>query len=123
MQRLIILLVGILFGISAYSQTAEEQILGKWTNPDETRVIEFVQNGDFYEAIIRESDEADFLGKKQITGLKYHKNGTYKDGTVHVLQKNRELDCTANLLSTAELELKVSFGFMSKSAVWTRVEN
>ncbi|AEL26217.1 Protein of unknown function DUF2147 [Cyclobacterium marinum DSM 745] len=123
MQKVIFLLVGFLFGISAYAQNAEEILLGKWTNPDETRVIEFVQNGGFYEAIILKSDDTSFEGRKQITHLKYHKNGIYKDGMVHVFKKDRTLACKANLLSIDELELSVSFGFMSKSAVWTRVEN
>ncbi|MEP2276351.1 MAG: DUF2147 domain-containing protein [Reichenbachiella sp.] len=123
MQRLILLVAGVLLGINAYAQTTEDKILGKWTNPDKSRVIEFVKNGDNYEAIIRESDEASFVGKKQITNLSFEKDGAYEDGTVHILQRNKTADCTTHLLSIDELELKVSFGLMSKSVIWTRVDN
>lgn len=120
---MIFLLAGVLFGISTYAQTSEDRILGKWTNSDQTQLIEFIENGSTYEAIILESDEASLVGKKQITHLKFHKNKKYKGGTVHILRKNRTANCSANLLSEDELELKVSFGLLSKSAIWTRVKN
>jgi uncharacterized protein (DUF2147 family) len=103
------------------TQNINDKLLGQWTNDDQNRVLEFVKNGSAYDAIIREADLPSHIGQKQITSLKHKKENYYKGGTLHILQKDRTAKCTAKLLSENQLELKVSMGLISKSAVWTRV--
>lgn len=123
MQKLFFLMVSMLLGTSIYAQSSNDQILGKWTNEDKSRVIEFVKNGSFYDAVIIKAENSSYIGKKQISNLKFDKNNAYKGGTLHVYQKGRTANCSAKLVSSTKLELKASSGMMSKSQVWTKVAN
>lgn len=116
-------MVSILLGTSIDAQSSNDQILGKWTNEDKSRVIEFVKNGSSYDAVIIKAENASYIGKKQITNLKSDKNNAYKGGTLHVYQKEKTANCSAKLVSRTKLELKASVGIMSKSQVWTKVAN
>lgn len=116
-------MVSILLGTSIYAQASNDQILGKWTNEDKSRVIEFVKNGSYYDAVIIRSVNVSYIGKKQITNLKSDKDNAYKGGTLHVYQKGKTASCSAKLVNGTKLELKASNGFMYKSQVWTKVTN
>ena len=121
MKNSILLLIGIAMTLNLYAKDPYKAILGKWTIEDQNHVIEFVKSGSEYEAIVVEARDPSFIGKKQITSLKHKKGDSYKDGTLHNLQKGRTAKCSAELISDTELELKVSIGFMTKKQVWTRV--
>lgn len=116
-------MVSILLGTSIYAQGSNDQILGKWTNEDKSRVIEFVKNGSYYDAVIIKSENASYIGKKQITNLKFAKNNAYIGGILHVYQKGKTANCSAKLVSSTKLDLKASIGIMAKSQVWTKVAN
>lgn len=116
----LILFITSLFVTAANAQTNSEAILGKWTNEDRTRVIEFVKTGDGYEAIIKEAADRNLIGQKQITGLRYNNNGY--SGTLHLPKKGKTFPCTAHIEDNGKLELSARVGFMSKSQTWTRVK-
>lgn len=106
---------------AAYAQTATtaDGIVGKWTNEDKTRILEFVKNGTTYEAVIVQAPDQQMVGKKQITGLQYA-NGSYT-GSVYLPKKNKTLPCTIKLKNATTLELSAKAGFMSKTQTWTRI--
>lgn len=105
---------------TAKAQTKADDILGKWTNDDKTRVLEFVKNGSIYEAVIKEAPDNSLIGKKQITNLSFS-NSSYK-GTVHIPKKGKSFPCTVAIKSNGTMELTAKAGFMSKSQIWTRVK-
>lgn len=115
---LLLLLTG--FIQEGKAQTANaDTLLGKWTNEDRTRIIEFVKNGNVYEAIIRQAPDQDLIGQKQITKLLFN-NGLYK-GEVYLPKRGKNLPCTLRITSTGNLELAAKAGFVSRSQVWSRV--
>lgn len=113
---LLIFAVGLL--TTAYAQTNGDTILGKWTNEDKTRVLEFVKAGTGYDAIIREAPDQDLIGKKQLTRMAYSK-GIYT-GNVLLPKKGKSYPCTLKMKADSTMELTAKAGFMSKSQVWTR---
>lgn len=121
MQKMILMLTGLLFSLNIFAQTTNDKILGKWTNEDKTRIVEFVKNGDAYDAIIRQADDNSIVGKKQITGLKANSTTSFVNGTVHVIKKGKTAKCTATLSGDNKLYLKASYGMMSKSQTWTKL--
>lgn len=121
MQNLLFIFLHTLLGFSAFSQHPQDQILGFWTNEDHTRVIEFVKNDNNYDAIIKKAEPESLIGMKQITSLKYKKANAYTDGTLHIIQKDKTVDCSVKIINNSQLELKVVYGFMSKSQVFTKM--
>ncbi|PWG81507.1 DUF2147 domain-containing protein [Pararcticibacter amylolyticus] len=122
MQKMIILTVSLFIGFCVFAQTDNDKILGKWTNEDKSRVIEFVKNGDAYDAIIRQANDESLAGKKQITSLQKDGINTFKNGTVHVLKKSKTARCTAKLVNDDKLEITATFGMMSRKQTWSRVK-
>lgn len=104
----------------AKAQSNSDDILGKWTNEDKTRVLEFVKTGSDYEAVIKEAPDKTLVGKKQITGLK-HNNGSYK-GSLYLPKRGKILPCTLTIKSDSSLQLSAKAGFMSQSQTWTKVK-
>lgn len=111
----------IILGISMKAQTSGDGILGKWTNEDKTRVIEFVKNGTSYDAIIRKAENGSAIGKKQISGLKPNGENNYVNGTVYLIKKSKTASCSAQITKDNLLNIKASYGMMSKTQVWTRL--
>jgi uncharacterized protein (DUF2147 family) len=104
-----------------YAQNGAEKILGKWTNEDKTRVIEFVQNGNTYDAIIREAADKNMIGQKQITGLRSVNDVDFSDGTVFIIKKGKTAKCTATRKGEHTLQIHASYGMMSKTQIWTKL--
>jgi pimeloyl-CoA synthetase len=96
----------------------DNDLSGKWINEDKTRVLEFTQNSGIYEAIIVKAEDNALIGKKQITGLK--KEGTNYKGTLHVIRKNKDMDCIVTIINNNTIEIKGSYGFISKAQKWYR---
>lgn len=119
--RVIFPLVFILLGMNMKAQTSEDKLLGKWTNEEKTRVVEFVKNGNYYDAIIRKSEDASLIGKKQIGGLKPSGKSNYTNGTVYIIKKGKTASCSAQILKDGLLSIKASYGMISKTQVWTRL--
>ena len=121
MQKIILMVTGLLFSLNIFAQTTHDKILGKWINEDKTRIIEFVKSGDAYDAIIRKAEDNSIVGKKQITALKATGTASFVDGTLHIIKKGKTAKCTASLSGDTKLYLKASYGVMSKSQTWTKL--
>lgn len=119
--KILFALALVVFGMSMKAQTSGDKILGKWTNEDKTRVIEFVKNGTSYDAIIRKAENGSVIGKKQISGLKPSGENNYVNGTVYIIKKSRTASCSAQITKDDLLNIKASYGMMSKTQVWTRL--
>lgn len=119
--RVIFPLIFILLSMNMKAQTSEDKLLGKWTNEGKTRVVEFVKNGTSYDAIIRKAEDAGLIGKKQISGLKSSGKDSYTDGTVYIIKKGKTASCSAQITKDGLLNIKASYGMMSKTQVWTRL--
>lgn len=117
---LVILLLWSGFFQETYAQSVQaDTLLGKWTNDDRTRIIEFVKKGNVYEAVIKEAPDQELVGQKQITNLIFN-NGVYK-GEVYLPKRGKRLPCTLRITSTGNLELSAKAGFMNRSQLWSRV--
>lgn len=101
------------------AHTNADSILGKWTNEDNNRVLEFIKTGSSYEAVVKEAPDKNLIGKKQITGLIY-KNGTYK-GSVYLPKRGKTFPCTLTVKSDGSLQLAAKAGFMTQVQIWRRV--
>lgn len=121
MLKIVILLFTLLIGAGAYAQSTKD-IVGKWTNEDQTRILEFVKNGETYEVIVRKSPKNEFFGKKQITGLVPDGTQAFKNGTLQIFKKNKKMDCTVKFLEADVIEIAASLGFFNKTGKWTKVE-
>lgn len=121
MQFILILFSTILLTVQSPSQPSHDKILGTWGSEEQSRTIEFIRNGDTYDAIIRSAGDAGLVGQKQITGLKAGGENAFKNGTLHIIKKQRTAGCSARLVDDQTLELKASLGFLSKSQTWTRL--
>lgn len=121
MQKILLMAAGLLFSLNVLAQTTNDKILGKWTNEDKTRIIEFVKSGDAYDAIIRKAEDNSLVGKKQITALKATGTTSFSDGTLHIIKKGKTAKCTASLSGDTTLYIKGSYGMMSKSITWTKL--
>ena len=106
--------------LTATAQTNADDILGKWTNKDKTRVLEFVKSGNSYEAIIQEAPDKQLLGKKQLINLQY-KSGTYQ-GSLYLPKHGKTLPCTIILNSNGTITLSAKSGFISQSQTWTKIK-
>jgi len=103
-----------------FAQTDADAILGRWTNEDNTRVIEFVKTGNGYNAVIKEAPDKSVIGKNQLTGVVFS-NGNY-NGNVHLPKKGKSYPCTIKIKSDGTMELTAKAGFMSKTQSWVRVQ-
>ncbi|WP_312901914.1 DUF2147 domain-containing protein [Chryseobacterium taichungense] len=119
--RIIFPLVFLILGMHVKAQTSQDKLIGKWTNEEKTRVIEFVKNGNYYDAIIRKAEDNNVIGKKQISGLKPAGNGNYTNGTVYIIKKGKTASCSAQITKDDLLNIKASYGMMSKTQVWKRL--
>lgn len=104
---------------SADAQTKGDSILGRWTDEDRTRVLEFQKVGDYYEAIIKDAPDKTLIGQKRIVDLKYS-GGAY-NGLVYLPNRGRTLRCKLTIDSEGHLRLTAKSGFMSQSQTWSRV--
>lgn len=123
--RLVTFLMAIFLGntITNYAQTAStkaDSILGKWTNEDKTKIIEFLKNGNTYEAIVRKAEKSESIGKKMITELVLR--GKEYNGKVYIPKTKKIYDCNIIFLNPKTIELTAKSGFMSQSRQWTKME-
>ncbi|HTN45817.1 MAG TPA: DUF2147 domain-containing protein [Flavipsychrobacter sp.] len=116
---LVALLVSALF-VPAKAQSGADTILGKWTNEDKTRVIEFIKSGSVYNAVIRKAPDQSVVGKNQLANLSY-RDGNY-NGNVLLPKKGKSYPCTLRMKDDGTMEMTAKAGFMTKSQVWTKVK-
>lgn len=122
MYKYFLIMLGTFLVISPFAQDNEDKILGKWSLEEHNHVIEFVKNGSIYEGFIREAEHPSVINVKQISSLKYDTDKSYKDGTFYVIRKDRKVNCSAVLVNDTLMELKVKFGPMSNTLLWTRLK-
>jgi len=118
----LLLMATLLFSMRMKAKAPEnaESILGKWTNEEKTRVLEFSKKGNSYEAVIVQANDEQMVGKKQVTDLQF-KNGMYH-GTLFLPKRQQSYPCTIKLISTDVMEITASAGMMRKSQKWLRVK-
>lgn len=121
MKYLLAIVIATMFSAAAAAQGTPDQILGRWTDDDRSRVLEFVRNGSTYDAIIREADTDSLVGKVQISDLSYAGDNRYEDGTLYIFRHDRTASCTIRLLSDSRMEFRVRSGLTSRTQVWTKL--
>lgn len=121
MEKVVLIICSLLVSLNIFAQTHHDQILGKWTNEDQTRIIEFVKNGETYDAIIRKATDNSLVGKKQITGLKPSSKQAFINGTVHLIKRGKTAKCSAELSGNNKLYLKANLGITSKTQTWKKL--
>lgn len=108
------------FFVPKQTQNSRDAVLEKWTNEDKTRVVEFVNTGISYNAIIRKAPDESIVGKNQITDIIYS-NGIY-NGKVNFPKKGKSYPCRLRIKNDGSIELTVKVGFINKSQIWTRIK-
>lgn len=122
MKQKIKLVLGLLMlSINLMAQNPENNLLGQWTNESHDRVLQFVKQGNTYNAIIRKAKDHKMIGKEQISGLKQIDENTFNDGTLYLINKGKTVKCSVKMLNKNLMELKASSGFFSKSQQWQRM--
>lgn len=111
-----------LANIVGFSQDVKDPIIGKWTDDVHDRTIEFVQQGDHFNAVIRSAKDESLIGKTQISGLQKNGSNTYKNGTIYIIKQGKTASCTTKLKNSNQLEITGKMGFFSKSQIWTRAQ-
>lgn len=121
MYKIILTIVIFSLSLIAKAQTNNDPILGKWTNEDKSRVLEFIKSGSGYEAVIIKAEDQSLIGKKQITSLRLsNEKGFYEDGVLHIFQKNKTAFCSVKILDSESIELKATIGMFSKKQKWSK---
>lgn len=105
-----------------YAGNTADPIIGRWTNSDTSRVLEFVKTDEGYKAIVVDAEYKPAVGKIQISRLKRESGTTYTDGLLHIIQKDKTASCSATIIDSVHMVIKVRRGLVSKTQVWTRVE-
>ncbi|MEM1358129.1 MAG: DUF2147 domain-containing protein, partial [Bacteroidota bacterium] len=119
MKNMLLIFGCLLFTAQISAQTGGEKILGTWTTPDQNQVLEFIQDGDTYTAVIRQADQVEAIGKTPISGLEYKGNGSYKNGQIYIPKRDMMANCSTKILNERELKLTIKVGMMSKKVTWT----
>ncbi|MEM9929166.1 MAG: DUF2147 domain-containing protein [Bacteroidota bacterium] len=122
MKNIFSILVCLFLSTQVYAQTGADEILGTWTTPDKSQILEFIHEGDAYVAVVRQAAQPEAVGKKPIWGLEFQGKGSYQNGKIYVQKRDMTAKCSAKLLSDQELRLTIKVGAMSKKVKWTRVD-
>ena len=122
MYKVIFSFLLMLASFAAFSQNTKDPIVGKWVDDANDRTIEFVSQGDHFNAIILKAKDGSLVGKTQISGLQKNGANTYKNGTVYVIKQDKTAGCTAKMNGNNQLVITGKMGFFSKSQTWTRTK-
>lgn len=114
--------LGTLGAAAQTDSTQADGILGRWTNEEKTRTIEFVKKDGHYEAfpINTGSNQPDTKGRAVISGLRY--DGRKYTGQAYAPKHNRQFPCTIVLQDSDKMVLTGKVGFISQTRTWTRVK-
>ncbi|RXK85688.1 DUF2147 domain-containing protein [Filimonas effusa] len=116
-------ILALLCSLAAFARPDNDPILGKWTNASGNRVIEFVKNGDGFDAIIRKAEDSSLIGKKQISGLHKKNSTTYSDGTLYLVNQGKTAACSVVMSSPDLIQLTGKMGLFAKSQQWKRLKS
>lgn len=122
MYKVIFSFLLMLASFAAFSQNTKDPIVGKWVDDANDRTIEFVQQGDHFNAIILKAKDGFLVGKTQISGLQKSGLNAYKNGTVYVIKQGKTASCTAKMNGNNQLVITGKMGFFSKSQTWVRTK-
>ncbi|PZP41664.1 MAG: hypothetical protein DI598_17935 [Pseudopedobacter saltans] len=111
-----------LVSMAGFSQNTKDPIIGKWTDDAQDRTIEFVAQGDHFNAVILKAKDGSLVGKTQISGLQKNGSDAYKNGTIYVIKQGKTASCTAKINGNNQLVITGKMGFFSKSQTWTRTK-
>lgn len=122
MKRLVCMFWGLFMFITfnAFALNANHEILGMWRNEEGSRIIEFVQNGAVFDAIIRKAENPSLVGKRQISGLKLTGKDQYDEGMLHLFKRDKTVKCSIKMVGADKIEIKASIGLMAKSQIWVK---
>jgi Uncharacterized protein conserved in bacteria len=122
MKRLVCMFWGLFMFITfnAFALNANHEILGMWRNEEGSRIIEFVQNGAVFDAIIRKAENPSLVGKRQISGLKLTGKDQYDEGMLHLFKRDKTAKCSIKMVGADKIEIKAGIGLMSKSQIWVK---
>lgn len=125
MKLVILKLVTLSFLLLAcFSIVDSDQIIGKWQNPDENRQIEiFKEGGLYYGKIHWLKDTKDNKVKKGDVVMKDIKFSDEKwIGKIKVPARDNAFDMEITMPNKDKLNIKASYGIMSRIKVWTRIK-
>ena len=100
--------------------TQGDAILGRWTNEEKTRTIEFIKKDGRYEAFPIIDNQPNTKGRAVITGLRF--DGKKYTGQVYAPKQNKQFPCSIVLQGPDKMLLTGKAGFMSQTKTWTRVK-
>lgn len=102
----------------------KDQIIGKWENPDKTRQVEIFKKGDlYYGKIVWLKDTQNVKVKKGdvvMFDIQFSENKWV--GKIKVPAKENAFDMEITMPSTDKLNIKASYGLLSKTKIWTRIQ-
>jgi len=125
MKLVILKLVTLSFLLLAvFSIDSSDQIIGKWQNPDKNRQIEIFKKGDLYYGKIHWlKDTKDIKVKKGDIVMKDIKFSDEKwIGKIKVPARDSDFDMEITMPDKDKLNIKASYGIMSRIKVWTRIK-
>ena len=114
--------LGALRSTAQTDSTQADRILGRWTNEEKTRTIEFIKRDEVYEAfpVLPGSNQPDTKGRAVISGLRY--DGKKYTGQAYAPKQNRQFACSIVLQGNDKMVLTGKVGFISQTRTWTRVK-
>lgn len=119
---IIILLAGIMHLAFGQPTSAPDDITGKWMNDTGERTIEIYQeNGLYFGKVVSTIEGGVPEGTVILKDFQHQKNQSW-EGKMYAPKRDQEFDSVISLKDKDTLTIKVSFGFMSKSKEWTRVQ-
>jgi uncharacterized protein (DUF2147 family) len=101
----------------------KDQIIGKWENPDKTRQVEIFKKGELYFGkIIWLKDTENVKVKKGdivMFDIQFSKNKWV--GKIKVPAKENAFDMEITMPAIDKLNIKASYGLLSKTKIWKRI--
>ncbi len=111
-----------LISTTTLAQSADD-ILGKWTNPNNSTTVEVYKKGETYSAKIIEAKVEKQIGKILVWGLKYSsKNNEWAEGKIQKPDMKHSVDCFIELESYNTLSISGYHGLriFSSTEKWKR---
>lgn len=124
-MKLLLYKLSLVFIVVLYGNRIDtkDQIMGRWENPDKTRQIEIFKKGELYFGkILWLKDTKNVAVKKGdivMFDIRFSKNKWM--GKIKVPAKEDAFDMEITMPTIDKLNIKGSYGLLSKTRVWTRI--
>lgn len=109
--------------LNGNASNTNDQIIGKWENPDRTRQIEIFKKGDSYYGKIcwlKDTKEAK-VKKGDIVMLDIKFTGNKWIGKIKVPAKEKAFDMEITMKDKNTINIKAGQGLISRTKIWTRI--